>query len=72
MDNSPTELLVNTVLPCINVWCCLLMQPSMVPLDPNYLLQSRHKVKVSTFRCALYVCLENALLGASLGKLYFP
>lgn len=44
------EYLVATATPWLGVWLCLLMQPAKMPYEPTYLLEAKHRVKVSIMK----------------------
>lgn len=43
----PAEYLVAAATPWLGVWLCLLMQPAKMAYDPAYLIEAKHRVKVT-------------------------
>ena len=43
----PPAYLVAAATPWLGVWICLLMQPPKLPYDTAYLIEAKHRVKVT-------------------------
>ena len=71
MQAVPPVYLVAAATPWLGVWLCLLMQPAKMPYDAAYLIEAKHRVKVSptspalksephhAFRDAILLCSSN-------------
>ncbi|GAB6025941.1 btaf1 RNA polymerase II, B-TFIID transcription factor-associated, 170kDa [Chamberlinius hualienensis] len=46
LSSSPLEALLTSACPFIGSWLCLAMQPSKFPIDRNFLLEAKHKIKI--------------------------
>nr|XP_054762418.1 TATA-binding protein-associated factor 172-like [Lytechinus pictus] len=45
LQRTPFEFIVQAAFPWVSTWLCLAMQPARVPIDPQMLIEAKHKPK---------------------------
>lgn len=45
LQRTPYEFVVQAAFPWVSAWLCLAMQPARVPIDPQMLIEAKHKPK---------------------------
>ena len=47
LEKSPLDVLVGAATPWLGVWLSLSMQPSKIPYDSTYMIEAKHRGRVS-------------------------
>lgn len=48
LEVVPLSYLVPAACLWLGVWLCLVMQPARLPYDPSYLIEAKHRGRVSS------------------------